>query len=101
MKYAAIVQSITKRSGMTAALIYDEHFRTWQQHQPVVQWGVINSELYLQSSSVMGGGVPVHASRRPFLAPLATPQGGAGRSLGQVSVLEGSSADTATGVLGV
>ena len=99
MKYAAIVQGIAKRSGMTAALFYDDNFRTWQQHQPVVQWGVINSELFLQSSSEMG--IPVHASRRPFLAPLAAPQGGAGRSFGQVSVSEGSSADTATGVLGL
>ena len=55
MKYAAIVQGIAKRSDMTAALFYDENFRTWQQHQPVVHWGVINSELYLQSSSVIGG----------------------------------------------
>ena len=54
---------------MTAALFYDEHLRTWQQHQPVVQWGVINSELYLQSSSVMGGSGP------RFKAPFPGPAG--------------------------
>ncbi len=69
MKYAAIIQSIAKRSGMTAALFYDDNFRTWQQHQPVVQWGVINSELYLQSSSVMGGSGP------RFKAPFPGPAG--------------------------
>ena len=58
MKYAATVQGIAKRSGMNAAMFYDDNFRTWQQHQPVVQWGVVNSELFLQSSSVMGGSGP-------------------------------------------
>ena len=38
---------------------------------------------------------------RPFLALLAAPQVGAGHSIGQVSVREGSSADTVIGVLGV
>ena len=73
MKYAATVQEIAKRSGTTAALFDDEKFRTWQQHQPVVQWGVVNSELFLQSSSVIEGSGP--RSKAPFPGPASSTTG--------------------------
>ena len=74
MKYAATIQGgIAKRSGMNAALFYDDNFRTWQQHQPVVQWGVVNSELFLQSGSVMEGSGP--RSKTPFPDPTSSTTG--------------------------
>ena len=39
MKYANIVQGIARRSGVVAAMFYDDNFRKWHQHRPSLQWG--------------------------------------------------------------
>ena len=52
MKYANIVQGIARRSGVVAAMFYDENFRKWHQHRPSLQWGVMNNELFLQASAM-------------------------------------------------
>ncbi|XP_021341684.1 uncharacterized protein LOC110442413 [Mizuhopecten yessoensis] len=52
MKYADTVQTLSRRSGIAAALNYDCNFRRWHQLFPQTSWGNVHSEFYLEATAI-------------------------------------------------
>ena len=69
MKYAATIDTLAKRSSFSAAMFYDNNFRKWRQHQPTLEWGTVNTELYLQAVTIgMQSTPPPVGPSSPFVS---------------------------------
>ena len=72
LKHLETVRKMNESFGHEAWTYYNRNFRLGQHHNPSIQWGSIDMELYLQASAL--GLRNVHPHRNPGPSPRSNPQ---------------------------